>query len=191
MLVERVIGAFTFRQGVYEEVEHDTTFTATAWLIVAIASFLNNLGTGSADNVFRLIIGAAVGTVFALIAFAVATFVISWLGKALFSADVSFDEMVRVLGLASVWNAVGVLGIVSLISDLLSCAVAPVTIGAALLGLVAWFVAAREALDLDWGPTIVTVIVGWVVLLGITVVSGIILGIFGLGAYAVGSLLGL
>jgi hypothetical protein len=30
-----------------------------------------------------------------------------------------------------------------------------------------------------------------VVLLGITVVSGIILGIFGLGAYAVGSLLGL
>jgi hypothetical protein len=160
-------------------------------LLVAVASFLNGLGTGSAENIFRLTIGAALGTFFTLVAFAVATFVISWVGKAIFSAEVTFDELVRSLGLAYVWNAIGVLGIVSLVSDLLSCAVAPITVGASLLGLIAWFVAAKEALDLEWGPTIVTVIIGWVVLVGITVVAGLILGIFGLGAYAVGSLFGL
>jgi hypothetical protein len=30
MLTERIIGAFTFRKGVYADVEQDTSFTTTA-----------------------------------------------------------------------------------------------------------------------------------------------------------------
>ena len=37
MLTERIIGAFTFRKGVYADVEQDTSFTTTAWMIVATA----------------------------------------------------------------------------------------------------------------------------------------------------------
>ena len=133
--------------------------------------------------------GALVGTVFAVLGFAVAMFVISWIGKTLFRADVSFEEMVRALGLAYVWNAVGLLGILSLISTTLTCLLAPVTILAGLLGLAAWFVAAREALDLDWVQTIVTVIIGWVVMIAITFVATIVLGALGLGAAALGGLL--
>ena len=44
MLVNRIIGAFTFRKGVYAEVEKDTSFTTTAWILVVVASFLNQLG---------------------------------------------------------------------------------------------------------------------------------------------------
>jgi len=44
-LQERIIGAFTFRTQVYEDVEADTSFTQTAWIIVAVTSFLNQLGS--------------------------------------------------------------------------------------------------------------------------------------------------
>ncbi len=36
MLMDRIVGAFTFRRQVYAEVENDTSFTTTAWIIVAI-----------------------------------------------------------------------------------------------------------------------------------------------------------
>ncbi len=188
MLVNRIIGAFTFRKGIYEEVEHDVSFTSTAWLIVVVTAFLSSLGSGTSDNILNRFLGAGVGTIFTVIGFAVATFVISWIGKTLFQADVSFEELVRTLGLAYVWNAIGVIGIVSVISDTLSCLLWPVTLAAALLGLAAWFVAAKEALDLDWVQTIVTVIVGWVVMMAIGFVASLVVGALGLGALALGSL---
>ncbi len=188
MLVNRIIGAFTFRKGIYEEVEHDVSFTSTAWLIVVVTAFLSSLGSGTSDNILNRFLGAGVGTIFTVIGFAVATFVISWIGKTLFQADVSFEELVRTLGLAYVWNAIGVIGIVSVISDTLSCLLWPVTLAAALLGLAAWFVAAREALDLEWVQTIVTVIIGWVVMMAIGIVASLIVGALGLGALALGGL---
>ena len=33
MLTERIMGAFTFRKGIYAEVEQDASFTSTAWLL--------------------------------------------------------------------------------------------------------------------------------------------------------------
>jgi hypothetical protein len=188
MLVDRIIGAFTFRKGVYEDVEHDVNFTTTAWIIVVVAAFLNALGSGTSENLINLFLGAVLGTVLAALGFAVAAYIISWIGKALFQADVSFGEMVRSLGLAYVWNAVGFLGIVSIISDTLACAVAPITVIAVLVGLVAWFMAAREALDLDWVQTIVSVIVGWAVMVGILILTAPLFGILGLGAAALGGL---
>ena len=104
MLADRIIGAFTFRKGVYEEVEHDVNFTSTAWIIVVVTAFLSSLGSGTSTQVVDRFLGAVVATVFTVVGFAVATFVISWLGKTLFQADVSFDEMVRTLGLAYVWK---------------------------------------------------------------------------------------
>lgn len=189
MLTDRIIGAFTFRKGVYEEVEHDTTFTAMAWVLVVGAAFLNAFGTGTSDNIFSRLIGAGIDTVFTVIAFAVATFIIAWIGKSLFGADVTFEEMVRTLGLAYVWNAVGVLGAVSILSSTLSCVTAPFTLVAAFAGLAAWLVAAKEALDLEWGQTIVTVIVGWIVMLVIGLFVGLLLAALGLGAAAVSGLL--
>ena len=188
MLADRIIGAFTFRKGVYEEVEHDVNFTSTAWIIVVVVALLNSLGSGSSTSLVDRLIGTGVGTVFTVVGFAVATFVISWLGKTLFQADVSFDEMVRTLGLAYVWNVIGFLGILSIISETFTCILAPVTFAAAILGLVAWFVAAKEALDLDWVQTIVTVIVGWVVMLVMGFFATAVLGILGIGAAALGGL---
>jgi hypothetical protein len=45
----------------------------------------------------------------------------------------------------------------------LTCISGPITFLAGIAGLVAWFIAAKEALDLEWPQTIGTVIIGWVV----------------------------
>ena len=191
MLTDRIIGAFTFRRGIYAEVEKDTTFTSTAWLLVVVVGFLNQLGSNASPNLVSWLGGAIVGTIFAVAGFALAAVVISWVGRGLFKAQVTFEELVRTLGLAYVWNVVGVIGVLAGLIAVLGCVLAPVMIVAAILLIVAWFMAAKEALDLGWGETIITVIVGWIVMMAIMFVGSLVLGgIFGPGAAASGGILG-
>jgi hypothetical protein len=190
MLIERIIGAFMFRKGVYAEVEKDTTFTTTAWILVAVVAFLNQLGSQATSHVGNWLLGAVVGTVFAVVGFAVGALVVNWVGRTVFNADVTFEELVRTLGLAYVWQVVGVIGVLAAFSEALSCLLAPVMVIAAILMVIAWFVAAKEALDLEWVQTIVTVILGWFALVVIMIVAGVVLGLLGLGAAAVGGALG-
>jgi len=191
MLTERIMGAIMFKREVYAEVEKDTSFTQTAWIIVVVVSLLAQLGgfAAAGRGLIGWVLAAIIGTVFAVIAFAVGAFVIGWVGKQLFQADVSFEELVRTLGLAYVWQAVGVLGILGFIPAL-GCLLAPVRIVAGLAGLVAWVFAAKEALDLEWGQTAITVIIGWVVVFIITLIAGAIVAVVGLGAGAIGGALG-
>lgn len=190
MLVERIIGAFTFRKGVYAEVEKDTAFTTTAWILVAVVAFLNQIGSTASSNLLNWLFGAIVGTIFAVIGFAVGALVINWVGRTVYNADVSFDELVRTLGLAYVWQVIGFIGVVTAFSETLSCLLAPLMIAAVILMIVAWFIAAKEALDLEWGQTIVTVILGALALVVVMVVAGLVLGLLGLSAAAVGGLFG-
>ena len=127
------------------------------------------------------IIGTAVGTVLAVVGFAVAAYIINFVSRSLYNADVTFEELVRTLGLAYVWNVIGFAGILGAFSAALSCLLAPALVVGVLLGLVAWFVAAKEALDLDWGETIISVIVGWIVMALISIIlSGVIYSALGL-----------
>jgi hypothetical protein len=190
MLTDRIIAAFTFRREVYKEVETDATFTQTAWLLVIVVSFLNQLGAHASGRPLHWLGGAIVGTIFTVIGFAVGAFIINWVGRTVFNADVTFEELVRTLGLAYVWNIVGVIGVLAGFSDALSCLLAPVTFIAAILGLISWFVAAKEALDLEWVQTIVTVILGWIALFMVTLIAGMVLGMLGLGVAAVGGIIG-
>lgn len=189
MLTDRIIGAFTFRKGVYAEVESDTTFTQTAWIIVAVVAFLNQVGSAASADLVSWLIGAAVGTLFAIAGFAVGAYVINLVGRSLFNADVTFDELVRTLGLAYVWNIIGFIGIVVAFAPLLGCLLAPVLIASLIAMIVAWFIATKEALDLEWGPTIGTVIIGFVVMLVVMAIGGVILGALGFGAAALGGAL--
>lgn len=182
MLTDRIIGAFTFKKGTYAEVEKDTSFTQTAWILVAVVSFLSQLGAQASSNIGHWFIGTIVGTIFAVIGFALAAFVIAWVGRAVFKVDVTFEEMVRTLGLAYVWNVIGVIGALAAFSGALSCLLAPALLVGAILGLIAWFVAAKEALDLDWAQTIITVIIGWIVLIVMAIIAGIVIGMLGVTA---------
>ena len=156
---------------------------------MVVIAFLNQLGSLRFDNFVGSLIGVVIGTVFAVIGFAVACFVIQAVGRALFKADVTFEEMVRTLGLAYVWNVIGLVGILGAISPALTCVLTPVTVIAAILLVVSWFIAAKEALDLEWVQTIITVVVGWVALMIVMAIAGAILGVLGVAAAGVGGLL--
>ena len=190
MLTERIIGAFTFRSGVYKEVERDTSFTQTAWLLVIVIAFLENLGSNASSNVGAWLIGAVAGTIVAVIAFAVGAFVINWVGRTVFNADVTFNELVRTLGLAYVWHIVGVIGVLTAFSDTLKCLLAPAFFVASIMGFIAWFVAVKEALDLEWVQTIVTLILGWLAVFVVTLIFGMVLGMMGLTVAILGGLIG-
>ncbi len=185
MLTDRIISAFMFRREVYSEVERDTTFTTTAWIIVAVVTFLNQLVSHASVNIIKWFFAAILGTVFALIGFALAVAVISWVGRTLFNADVTFDELVRTVGLASVWQIVGVVSAILGRIPLLACLLWPAFIAAWIVVLVAWFYAVKEALDLDTMQTLITVVIGWVVAMVISGLTNLILGALGLGANVV------
>ncbi len=197
MLMERIIAALTFRREVYAEVEHDTAFTTTAWMLVAAVAFIGQIGqragavTGDlAGGLLNWVIGSVVGTIFAVIGFAVAAFITNAVGRALFQAEVTFEELVRTMGLAYVWRIVGVIGIVAAFSPTLGCVLAPIGFIASILGFASTLIAVKEALDLEWGPTIITVIVGWIVQFLIDLAAVFLLTIMGLAAGAAMGALG-
>lgn len=192
MLLERILGAFMFKKGVYAEVERDASFTATAWIIVAVISFLSQLGAYAGfgmENIGKWLIGAIVSTGFAVGGFALAAYLAAMVAKSAFNADVTFDELVRTLGLAYVWRIVGLLGVLGGLSVALACLLAPVQFAAGLLGLVAWLFAVKEAVDLEWPQTIVVIIIGWIIQMLIMLVGGLVLGMFGIATGAAAGLL--
>jgi len=191
MLSERIIGAFTFRRRVYAEVERDTAFTLTALLLVAAIAFLNQLGIHASTQVLNWLGSAVVGTIWSVISFAIAAYIMSWMGRSLFEADVTFGELVRTLGLAYVWTIVVVIGIVAGLSNALSWLLAPALVVGWVMLVVSWFVAAKEALDLGVGRTIITVALGWLAFGLIMAVGSWLLELSGLTAAGVGSMFGL
>ena len=187
MLSNHIFGAFTHRRAVYAEVEKDTSFTTTAWLLVVVVAFLKQLGSFASSDLLGWLIGAVGGTVFAILGFVVGVLVINGVGRLLFKADVRFDELVRTLGLAYVWQVIGVLGILALFSEALSDGLAMVMLVALIMLIVAWLIAAKEALDLGWLPTVVTVLLGWVAQFLITTgLAGLLLGLIELAGTTLG-----
>jgi hypothetical protein len=146
---------------------------------VAVVAVLNQLasyfylgGVGAQPSILSLVLGI----VLALLGFALMCWVVAWVGKSLFSADSSFEEMVRVLGLAYVWG---------LLSAILLFVLPGLGWIASLVALVAYLVAVKEALDLDWVKTAVTVIIGFIVNFIILAVIG---GAIGVGAAVAGAM---
>ena len=191
MLIQRIIGALIFRRGIYAEVEADKTFTSTAWLLVLIFSILNQLGSYASLRIFEWLISAVIGTITALAGFAIAAAVINAVGRLGFQAEVSFDELVRTMGLASVWTAVGFLGVIANFSNALSCILGPIIVVSWIALVVAWFMAVHEALDLSWGKTVITVIIGFIPWAVIMALTGVVLSLLNLTATGFGSLFAL
>jgi hypothetical protein len=186
-MIEKIIAALSFRKDIYKEVEEDASFTTLAWIIVAIAALLSSMGTNAAmlqKNFGSWLFGSMFRAAFVVAGFALSCFIIDWVSKRLFNANTNFKELVRTLGLASIWSAVGFLAIISVISPALRCATGIFQFAGSVVGLIAWVSAAKEALDLEWGETILTIVIGWVAQGIIQWLAGLILVGLGLGVSA-------
>ena len=130
-LVPRLLRVFRFDSKVFREIEEDPNAIPGAFAVVLATSVLSGLGQPSIASVFLGIAGA-------LIVWALSSALI-WGGAALLVGGADYSRLLRCLGFAYGWNAVGLLGFLPFLGPVFQWA------GLGLWGA-ALVVATREAL---------------------------------------------
>jgi hypothetical protein len=144
-------------RGLYKEVEADTTATRQALTVVVIVALASGISFGIANatrgggagNIAGSLIFGVAG---ALIGWAVQSAFIYWVGTRLFRGTATDGEVLRTLGFAQSPGVLYLFSFVPVIGGLIA-------VVAFLWTLACDFVAIREALELDIGRTIATIIV--------------------------------
>jgi hypothetical protein len=156
----RVIGALKLDAGVYDEIEHDPAALGQAAVVVALAALAEGLaavGAGGTSLLFRGVISGLVGWL-------LSTAIIWAIGVKGFGHTSNFPELLRTLGFASAPKLILAAGVLPIgpLRPLLFLA-------AAVLTLVAFVVAVRQALDVETGRAVFVCVlaVGAAVLLGL------------------------
>lgn len=165
--LERLIGAARLDSSVHEEVEHDREATSQAAAVVilgAVAAGLAGLGAGGG------VLGLVLGVVFALVGWVVYAWLTYYVGTRLLPGPetrADWGELARTLGFASGPGMLLVLGVVPVLTELVSLVVG-------LWILAATIVAVRAALDVPTVRAVIVAVIAWIV-------RGIILAVaFGL-----------
>jgi hypothetical protein len=148
-VLTRMIGVFKLDAKTFEEIEHNTSLTVTAGIIVVIISLITGLGTGISNAIFhRSFLGGFFSTLIgSIIGWFIWSAVTWFVGTRLFGGQADINEMLRVIGFAYLPMA---LFIIPCIGPIIG----------AIWTLVAGFVAIRQGLDLDNTKTFFTVIIG-------------------------------
>ncbi len=154
-IIKRITRLISFDLSVYPEIEQDVKATQEAAIIVVVASLLASLS----------VIGWSFGRF--LVQFLIVQIGLGWLlwslitqlvGTKLFGGQSTFMGLARTLGYARAPMVLGILAFIPGLGWLISLA-------AGILSLVLGFFAVRETLKLSTGQAIITVAIGWVVML--------------------------
>jgi len=171
-IAERMLRAAKLESELYEEVEKDESATMEALYVVVIVALASGIGaalSGAArGNVVLALIGGVVAAVLGWVVWAAITY---FIGTRLLGGTATLGEMLRTLGYA---QAPGVLRIFAFIPGLGTL----ISIIVAIWMLVAGVIAIRQALDFSTGRAIVTVLLGWLAAL----ILSVALALLGLGA---------
>jgi len=150
-MIRRIMRLIRLDFTVFEEIESDPNATTQAVIIVAVTSFLSALGSAlgsesAASSAVSTLINGFVGW----IVWAVVTY---FVGKSLFKAGGTLQEMLRLLGYASAPNILGIFTFIPCLGWLAGFA-------GWLISLIAGVLAIKEGLDVDLTVAILVVIVG-------------------------------
>jgi hypothetical protein len=186
-MINRVIRAAMLDVDLYEEVEADTSLTQEALMVVILVSiaagiggFLGGIVSGSIGGA---ILGLILAVVLGIVNYYIWAYVTYFVGTNLFEGTADVGEMLRTLGYASGPRVLSILGFIPCVGPL-------VGLVGAIWALVAGVIAVRQALDFDTTKAVITVIIGWVIVLIITLAIGAVVGIGALGAGALTGALG-
>ena len=170
-MITRMIRAARLDSSLYEMVETDSSYTRESAIVVRLASAAGGLGLmlSQGQSVKSLVVGI------------IATFIswLVWSGITLLigtrvtkgpQTESNMGEMLRVLGYAHTPRLLSLFVFIPLLGPAL------VFVGA-VWSLSAAIVAIRQALDFGTGRAVVTVLLGWIVILLINVVTMGLLGI--------------
>lgn len=143
--VQRMIGAATLDVPTYEEVEHDTTATTQAGIVIVLAAV--------AQGVASPYQGVVYGIVSSLIGWFAMAGLTYFIGTRLFNGTATWGELLRTLGFAAAPGILHLLGIIPLFGWMISLAVF-------FWVLACLVVAIRQALDVTTGKAILTGLLG-------------------------------
>ena len=169
---ERMVGAAMLNPATYEEVEHDSSATGQAALVVMFAAIAGAVGaSGHGDKAVVVAVLSAIGwwLVWAMVTYAV--------GTGLFKGTATWGELLRTIGFAQTPALLNVLGFIPFLGGLIKFFVG-------IWVLLAVVLAIRQALDLDTGKAVATALIGLAVVIGftiaLTVAAAVTMGIIGL-----------
>ncbi len=182
-MINRVVRAAMLDVALYEDVEKDARLTQEALIVVIIVSVASGLGAflaGLGTSIGAAIGGLIFGVIIGVLGYYIWAYVTYWVGTSVFKGTADVGELLRTLGYASGPRVLGILAFIPCVGEL-----------AGLIGgiwaLVTGVVAVRQALDFDTGKAILTVIIGWVIVLVISILLG---GALGISAVGLGALFG-
>jgi len=166
-MIERLMRIVKFDHTVWAEIEHDENANIEAGVIVVGSALLSSIGSAIGGGGFGGFLIGLLGGV--LLSWLLWSWVTQMIGTKLFGGEADFWEVARCLGYATAPTALGILAVIPCIGWL-------VGIAAWILSLVLGFFATREALDLPTDKTIITIAIGWVVVLIINIVLAMTVG---------------
>lgn len=178
-LLPRMLRAARLDVAFYNEVEADTSLNSQALLvviIVAIASGLGSLlgGLIGGSGLVAAITGLIVGILLTVLGYYIWAYLTLLIGTRLFGGTADLGEMLRVIGYANAPNALGFFSFIPILGGLIALV-------GSLWALVAGVIAVREALDLDTGKALLTVLIGWLVVFIVSLLIGGLVGVAGVG----------
>ena len=157
-MIERIVRAIRLDWTVFREIAEDPKAMKEAAIIVAVVTFLSAVGIGLAKlSLGSFVVDWLVAILVGWIGWAVLTYLV---GTAIFKGETNIPEMMRVLGYASAPHLLGLLSFMPCVGWLFPLA-------GGILALVAGVLAVREAMDLDTGNAIITVVISWVISIAI------------------------
>jgi len=149
---ERIIAALKLDASVFDEVEHDESALPQAVAVIALAAVAGGIGTVGSMGLSAI----PGGVLRAIFVWLVGSGVIWVIGVKAMGHTSDYPELLRTLGFASAPQILMVLGILPLgpLIGLLGL----VVLG---LGLAAWVLAVRQALDVETGQAVLVCLLGW------------------------------
>ena len=167
-MFKRMFLAATLDVDFYEKVEADASYTREAFFVVVLASILSGVGMMLAyGDAWTKLVSGFLFTLFSWVAWSGITL---WIGTTITKGPETkseMGEMLRVLGYAHSPQILIVLVFIPLLGSIIAAI-------ASLWSLIAGIVAIRQALDFSTARALITVFVGWVVVLLLRVIIAFI-----------------
>jgi hypothetical protein len=163
-MLARIIGVFKLNAATFEEIEHNTSLTFPAAVIVVLVSLISGVGNGLFNgfihkSFFNGFFGALISVILGWFLWSAVTW---FVGTRFFNGEADLGQMLRVIGFAYVPLALSIIPCVG-----------------GLIGIIwtiaAGFIAIRQGLDLDNLKSFFTVVVGALFYIVLTAVLNAIL----------------
>ena len=160
----RIIGVFKLDVKTFEEIEHNTSLTLPAALIVVLVALVSGVGNGLFNGfVHKSFISGFFGSLIAvLLGWLLWSAVTLFVGTRFFHGEADMGQMLRVIGFAYL----------PLLLSIIPCIGGVIGI---LWAIAAGFIAIRQGLDLDDIKSLLTVVVGAVFYIVLTAVVNAII----------------